>query len=784
MPDPISGFIDKLAGYGIRLSHPDQVIADGAIHRLHVAGDKRTAKNLCYLIHADQYPSAWFQDHKRGLTESFSLANGAANNLTPEERAILRERWDAQRLEREAAQAQQYAMRAAFCRDLLGGADLPPDEHPYAVRKGIIYDASVRRISSVPRTDFFNDPEATGELRDCLLIPLLDAENSVCSVQAILPDGEKFYAAGASTRAAWHPIKGTRYEPILICEGWATGAALHAATGCSVVCAMTANNLEAIAGFCLKRFPGRRPLVMGDNDHRTEGNPGATKAHAAAEAHGLTCLLPTFAAEAAGTDWDDWLREGGAVNELMASVEQAMASPVLAPAAEVSRETLNDQSKNSADIVDIKTKTKRGKGKTTPQGLPPDGELVDGNTGSVFVSWQSLGLQTSHRGEPHATIDNVQRILMHHPELNGRLWYDEFHERTFQTIFQSAPTEWADHHDTDMTVFIQSQLRLHKVGVNIVQRAVDSFARHHSRNEPRDWMESLRWDQTERLPLLLPDGFGALQNEYTAAVGRCFMVGIVARIYSPGCKVDSMPVFEGGQGLGKSTALRVLGGKWFAEATQSPTDKDFYLNLTGKMLVEIGEMDAFSRAEINKVKQVMSCETDRYRAPYERRATDHPRRSAFAGTTNRDDWNKDETGARRFWPVACTEVNLSFLATNRDQLFAEAVHRFKAGEPWWDVPADLATAEQDLRRADDEWIEAIRLYINEEPTPREHGGVFWTRRLIPLTELTVSGILEFALQKAKGNWTRSDEMRISACLKRMKFKRKRRNDRWVYLLDG
>lgn len=342
MADPISGFIDKLAGYGIRLSHPDQVIADGAIHRLHVEGDKRTAKNLCYLIHADQYPSAWFQDHKRGLTESFSLANGAANNLTPEERAILRERWDAQRLERDAAQAEQYAVRAAFCRDLLGGADLPPDEHPYAVRKGITCDASVRRISSVPRADFFDDPEATGSLRDCLLIPLLDAENSVCSVQAILPDGEKFYAAGASTRAAWHPIKGARHEPILICEGWATGAALHAATGCSVLCAMTANNLEAIAGFCLKRFPGRRPLVMGDNDHRTDGNPGATKAHAAAEAHGLTCLLPTFAADATGTDWDDWLREGGAVDELLASVEQAMATPastVAAPKADVPRGT-------------------------------------------------------------------------------------------------------------------------------------------------------------------------------------------------------------------------------------------------------------------------------------------------------------------------------------------------------------------------------------------------------------------------------------------------------------
>jgi putative DNA primase/helicase len=113
-------------------------------------------------------------------------------------------------------------------------------------------------------------------------------------------------------------------------------------------------------------------------------------------------------------------------------------------------------------------------------------------------------------------------------------------------------------------------------------------------------------------------------------------------------------------------------------------------------------MDAFSRSEVNKTKQVITCQTDRYRAPYDRRAADHPRRCVFAGTTNRDDWNKDETGARRFWPVDCQEINHANLAISRDVLFAEAMYRLKRGESWWEMPIESTKAQQESRRDCDE----------------------------------------------------------------------------------
>ena len=140
-----------------------------------------------------------------------------------------------------------------------------------------------------------------------------------------------------------------------------------------------------------------------------------------------------------------------------------------------------------------------------------------------------------------------------------------------------------------------------------------------------------------------------------------------------------MPVLEGSQGTFKSTGLPILGGKWFAEVHQSIDSKDFYLALSGKLLLEISEMHSFSKAEVERLKGVMSCQVDRYRAPYERRAADHPRRCVFAGTTNRDDWNRDETGARRFWPVVCGHIDLDWLTGHRDQLLAEAVYKFKKG---------------------------------------------------------------------------------------------------------
>jgi predicted P-loop ATPase len=405
-------------------------------------------------------------------------------------------------------------------------------------------------------------------------------------------------------------------------------------------------------------------------------------------------------------------------------------------------------------------RTRRGKPRTKPDGHPPGGTQIEA-TESAFVSWESMGLSCSSSGTPFPNISNIQLILASHPELSGRLWFDEFHGKVFQTLFQSQPVEWADHHDTRLTIWMQRDLRLAKIAVQNVRLAVDEFARLHPRNEPRSWMESLKWGGEERLSTLLADGFGTVQNDYTAAVGRCFLMGMAARIYQPGAKVDNMPVFEGSQGIRKSTALRTLGGPWFAEMHEDMTSKDFLQNLPGKMLIEISELHAFRRADINRIKGIISCSTDRYRASYGRRSEDHPRRGVWAGTTNTDDWVQDDTGARRFWPVACGEINLEYLSSNRDQLFAEAVHRFKAGESWWDVDYTLAKSEQDDRRDADPWTDVVLSWCSSRPHVR------------------VPDVLSLCLSLPLHMQDKASQMRIASILRVAGWKRRTMRDRLV-----
>lgn len=321
--------------------------------------------------------------------------------------------------------------------------------------------------------------------------------------------------------------------------------------------------------------------------------------------------------------------------------------------------------------------------------------------------WEQLGLEIGGSMRPHANLDNLCKIIEGYEPLAGVVWYDEFREKIL-TSWDTDAREWNDADDLRLTRLMQSQLGIPKVSVQGVHDAVVLVAQTRVRNEVKEWLDRLYWDGESRLRLLLSEGFGTPQDEYHRMVGQCWLISMVARIYRPGCKVDTMPIFEGAQGAGKSTALRVLGGAWFTECHESVTSKDFYGVLKGAWLVEISEMHSFNKTEVERIKGVISCQVDRYRAPYGRNAEDHPRRSVFAGTTNRDDWNRDETGARRFWAVACGAINLEFLTTERDQLFAEAVHLFKHGMPWWNVPADEAAAQAELRRPEDTWEEALR----------------------------------------------------------------------------
>lgn len=394
--------------------------------------------------------------------------------------------------------------------------------------------------------------------------------------------------------------------------------------------------------------------------------------------------------------------------------------------------------------------------------------------------WDALGLDQNDAGtQVLGNLNNAAKVLEADTRLCGRVWFDEFANRVRTSIrfdnmldFSPGPgREWADVDDLLLTQHMQAKVGMAHMRSDIVKDAVSMVAMSSRINPPREWLESLVWDGVERLELVMHVGFGAEDTDFVRAVGRCFFLSIVARVYQPGCQVDTVPVFEGEQGIGKSSALKIIGGEWFGECHESVMNKDFYQVLEGKMLVEVAELNSFSRAEVNRMKGVITCRIDRYRAPYERRASDHPRRTVLAGTTNRDDWNADETGGRRFWPVLCGNVDLDWIREHRDQLFAEAVVRFKRGEHWHDVPAAPAKEAQAARRPDDVWTECVAAYVNGGQVDRGNGVMSdkWDRR----DDVTAHAVLLNAIGIATREHTRREEMRITAILRELGFAKRR-----------
>ncbi len=183
------------------------------------------------------------------------------------------------------------------------------------------------------------------------------------------------------------------------------------------------------------------------------------------------------------------------------------------------------------------------------------------------------------------------------------------------------------------------------------------------------------------------------------------MVSAVARALDPGCKADHMLVLEGAQGQRKSTALAALAGEdWFSDALPQMGTKDASSYLRGKWIIEIAELEAM-RKEMDAIKAFITRQVETFRPAYAREEVYEPRRCVFAGTTNKNDWQRDETGGRRFWPVKVGEIDLAAIERDRDQLWAEAVALFRAGERWWldGEVAEQAHTEAAERRPDDPW---------------------------------------------------------------------------------
>lgn len=221
------------------------------------------------------------------------------------------------------------------------------------------------------------------------------------------------------------------------------------------------------------------------------------------------------------------------------------------------------------------------------------------------------------------------------------------------------------------------------------------------------FLESLTWDGKERIPTAFKTYLNAKMPEpYLTEVTRKFFLAMVKRIYEPGCKFDHLPVFEGSQGIGKSSFGSILvGAEWFMDGLPDLSDKDAALNLQGIWFIEMGELSSIYRSQLDAAKAFITRQVDKVRPPYGRRRIDLPRQCVFVGTTDKKDYLQDSAGNRRFWPVHVNGCDFEALERDRLQLLAEAkfIYDF-ANEPLWlkGRSKKQAALIQDLRRVETE----------------------------------------------------------------------------------
>lgn len=723
MQDIIVSFIaamrEKIA---IEPARAADIKADGQDHYFDIAGDKKSKRGgYCLTIAPDGFAFGNFRDFRNGESGSWHSAEGKKLDDATRKEFALRLK-NAER-EKAARQKKLWNEAAQMAVEYIGESLPATGEHPYLKRK------CVSAVSGL-MVDF-----------DGRLVMPLSQGGKVWTYQTIAADGFKCNQENGRKQGSYFILDG-RGDAVLVAEGYATAASVHEATGFRTYCTLDAGNMRACADE-IRRNEGAEVIYFcADNDTETRNakgepfNVGLHYAEQAAVKVGGFVLLPPIEK----ADWNDYANAVGF---------DKFRNEILRLIADSSRKGVEDSSR----VQDA-------------QSLPA-APLSDDN-------WQDRLIWKNERSGilDGKSLSNVILLLTYHEKMSGCVVYDEFlkepvviKQPPWETHEQPLPRRLG-HGDY---VRLAAYLEHHNlsIGVNGVRDALIVASENNRINSGRDYLETLVWDGVPRLDRWLSYYMGseAQDAEYLSKVGSSWLIAGAKRIYEPGAPFHHMLVLEGGQGAYKSTALKVLatfgGQEYFSDTFTFDMieDKNSCAYLLGRVIVEIPELSGLSKKDANKVKQWITQTHDEVQRKYENAVTRYPRMYILAGTTNDNVWAIDATGNRRFWPVKVGEViDIEALRKDSEQLWAEAVVRYKSGERYWIEKSEplyeVMVREQANVYVTDVWNEIIERHVSG------------------MKVVSVDNLLIDVLGVPRERWDNAKKGRIGAVLRHLGYENK------------
>lgn len=643
-----------------KLRTPDDIVpCAGEVKRFHVEGDDKGTRNGWYVLFADGTPAGEFGSWRTGLQVTWCMQREDGAQPTPAERQAAQERIEQARAQREANERARQGEAARIANLEWNDAAHADDTHPYLQRKGV--RAYNLRVGAWPVRNAAG--EVFRQIYGTLMVPIMDHRGRIISLQGIFPERDsgfgrdKDFLKDGKKRGGFFMI-GTPPASggmVAICEGYATGATIHAATGWCVVVAFDAYNLRAVAEAMRETMPHAQFVICADNDQWTTmpiANPGVTKAREAGQAINARVIVPQFAdTEGKPTDFNDLQqREGIDVVQ-----QQLMAHTLPKPA--------NDN---------------------TPAPVTPDS--ID-----VYTPLPDVG----GKGKPRATIENIEEICA---RLGVTVRYNVISKEEELLIPGKAFS--IDNRANASFSWLESWCARFNMPTDKLGGAITYLADQNLYNPVANWIMSRPWDGVKRLQKLcdtitpvehrkLPDG----RNLRDTLITR-WMISAVAAAFQPdGVSAHGVLVLQGDQYLGKT--------KWFKTLVPAelgllkdgmilrPDDKDSVKQVCSFWLVELGELDAtFKKSDIAALKSFITNQSDVLRRAYARKESHFARRTVFFGSVNPREFLHDTTGNRRYWTIDCAHIDHSH-DLDMQQVWAEVYELFKRGEGYYLTPDEM-----------------------------------------------------------------------------------------------